>query len=161
MILKDEFDEAVICNNGHAMNAYAKSNPDRNSRFCIKCGEKGIKKCSKCGRKIRGVFHSRESGPSMNYEIPRFCHWCGTAYPWTELKMKQAQTIIEEVKGLNSKEKEELKTTVDEIFHDTNPTAPYRFKELLKKVGKASGKMLYQLVVDISSETAKKILLGH
>ena len=62
---------------------------------------------------------------------------------------------------LEPEEREILKKSFNDIVRDTPQTkvAATQFKRLLLKVGKTVAEQLRALVVDIASETAKKIIL--
>jgi len=93
--------------------------------------------------------------------LPSFCPDCGKLYPWTEAKLKAAQELTDELDSLSPEEREALKKSFDDIVRDTPQTkvAATQFKRLVAKVGKIAAEQLRELVVDIASETAKKIIL--
>ena len=101
---------------------------------------------------------------TLNYTdlpLPIFCPDCGKPYPWTEAKLKAAKELADELDELTPEERELLKKSLDDIMLDTPQTivAATRFKKIAAKAGKATVKELRKLVVDIASETAKKIIL--
>ena len=93
--------------------------------------------------------------------LPIFCPDCGKPYPWTEAKLKAAQELADLLEDLTSEEREILKKSFDDIIIDTpqTPVAATRFKKIAAKAGKIAAEQLRELVVDIASETAKKIIL--
>ena len=93
--------------------------------------------------------------------LPTFCPDCGKPYPWTEAKLKAAQEFSDMLEELNSEERALLKKSLNDIVLDTPQTtvAANRFKMLAAKVSKVAAEQLRELVVDIASETAKKIIL--
>ena len=95
--------------------------------------------------------------------LPIFCPDCGTPYPWTEAKLKAAKELADLLEDLSPEERELLKKSFDDIVRDTPRTAvaATQFKRLAAKVGKTMAEELRKLVVDIASETAKKIILGN
>ena len=95
--------------------------------------------------------------------LPIFCPDCGTPYPWTEAKLKAAQELSDELEDLSQEEREILKKSLDDIVRDTPQTtvAATQFKKIVAKVGKIAAEQLRELVVEIASETAKKIILGN
>ena len=94
--------------------------------------------------------------------LPIFCPGCGNPYPWTEAKLKAAKDLTDLLEDLSSEEREILKKSFDDIVRDTPQTtvAANQFKRVAAKVGKIAAEQLRELVVDIASETAKKIILG-
>lgn len=101
---------------------------------------------------------------TLNYTdlpLPIFCPDCGKPYPWTEAKLKAARELTDLLENLSLKERDILKKTFDDIIRDTPQTAvaATKFKRLAAKVGKVAAEQLRQLIVDIASETAKKIIL--
>ncbi len=157
------YDTAQICTNGHVINSQSISRPDHNGRFCEKCGAATITNCQKCNSPIRGYYHVPPMG-TLDYAdlpLPIFCPDCGKPYPWTEAKLKAAKELADLLEDLSLEEREILKKSFDDIVLDTPQTkvAATQFKRLAAKVGKIAKEQLRELVVDIASETAKKIIL--
>jgi hypothetical protein len=136
------------------------SSPQFKKKFCDKCGAPTITNCQNCDTPIRGGYHSDFIG-FFDYTPPSFCHDCGKPYPWTEAKLKAAQELTDLLEDLSPEEREILKKSFDDIVRDTPQTtvAATRFKKLVAKAGKVAAEQLRELVVDIASETAKKIIL--
>jgi len=102
---------------------------------------------------------------TLNYtdlQLPSFCPECGKPYPWTEAKLKAAQELSDEIDNLSPEEREILKKSLDDIVRDTpqTPVAATRFKKLVAKAGKVAADGLRDILVDIASEAAKKIIWG-
>ena len=97
---------------------------------------------------------------SSNYELPSFCPDCGKPYPWTEVKLKAAQEVSDLPEDLSPEERELLKKSLDYIVRDTpqTPVAATRFKRLVAKVGKPTADAFRDILVDVLSEAAKKII---
>lgn len=70
--------------------------------------------------------------------------------------------MVEESEGLSPEEKEQLKKSFDDLMRDTPRTelAAMRFKKLAIKTGKDAAAALRDIVVQLASETAKKLILG-
>lgn len=154
------YDTAQICTSGHVINEQLISSPHINKKFCDECGARTITKCQHCRATIKGAYHF---GPNTSsWTQPSFCPDCGKPYPWTEAKLKAVKELTDLLEGLSPKEREMLKKSFDDIVRDTpqTPVAATQFKRLAAKVGKTAAKQLRELVVDIASETAKKIILG-
>lgn len=153
------YDTAQICTNGHVINSCSISTPHINRKFCERCGARTITKCPHCNATIRGAYHS---GPNTSsFTRKSFCPDCGKLYPWTEAKLKAAQDLSDELDNLSPEEREMLKKSLDDIVRDTPQAivAAPRFKRLVAKAGKAAAERFYDFLVDVSSETAKKIIL--
>lgn len=152
------YDVAQICLNGHLVNKSARSYPQFSKDFCEKCGAKTIMNCPKCGKEIQGYYHSRTIG--TKYSIPVHCHNCGNPFPWTESKIKAAQELISEIDNLQDDEKGIFSKSLDDIIRDTpnTPVAATRIKRTISKVGKEFGGALRDILIDVATEGAKKIL---
>lgn len=149
---------AVICKNGHVLTSTLELNNERYSKFCSECGEETITKCGTCNEKIRGIFFTNFT--SWGYKIPRNCHNCGRPYIWTTRKLEIAIQYSEEIENLSEKEKEILKQSISDISSNSPiaEVAVIRYKKILKKIGgKIVGK-LNDIIVDLASETIKKLL---
>jgi len=157
---EDWYDVAQICLNGHVINASSRRYPQYNKKFCDKCGAATITSCQDCNTEIQGRFYSPHLIDCTRYKIPSFCYNCGKPYPWTKTKLKAAQELALEMENLSPDEKEVLTKSIDDIVKDTPETslAATRIKKLLSKAGKTAASAFRDLVVDIASETAKKLL---
>ena len=161
------YDTAQICINGHPINSRADSWPQHNMDFCDKCGASTITNCPNCTAPIKGVYHSPDDlipanrSACKSFKPPRFCENCGKPYPWTEAKLKAAQEYSDMLNNLSPEERGMLKKSLDDIVRETPQTtvAATRFKRLVAKAGKAAAEGFRELLVDILSETAKKIIL--
>ncbi len=174
------YDTAQICTNGHVINWMSVSRPDYNRGFCGKCGASTINNCPNCNAPIGGYYHEAhvayEELDTMVNEIlnpppeiildyttpPSFCPGCGKPYPWTETKLKSAHELADLLEDLSSEEREIFKKSFDDIVQDTPQTAvaANKIKILVAKVSKIAAEQIRKLVVEIASETAKKIILG-
>ncbi len=154
------YDTAQVCLNGHPINSMARLSPQRNQKFCSKCGAQTITECQLCKAPIRGYYHSNVTVIGFEYVPPKFCDNCGKPYPWTDLKLKAAQELIDEAEKLTDREKDILKQSLDDLVRDTPNTqvAVLRFKKLAAKAGDVVLGGLRDIMVDVASETAKKIL---
>jgi hypothetical protein len=152
---------AQVCLNGHMVTSDI-GNYELRSKFCRTCGTSTITACPKCNAGIRGYYYA--SGVLTLGETPvyPFCHECGSAYPWTEAKIKAARDMADELDELSQEERERLKGTLDDLTRNTPQTevAVVRFKKLMTKAGKAGANAMRDIVVNIVSEAVKKALLG-
>ena len=117
--MTSDYDVAQICLNGHVINAYAKTHPEHNEKYCSKCGKETIMRCPSCYKDIRGNYHIPEVY-LPEYEIPKWCYECGKPYPWTLEKLQAAKELTNEIENLTDDEKELLKTSLEDIVSD-NP----------------------------------------
>jgi hypothetical protein len=150
------YDIALICMNGHVVNDHVKESPYRNTKYCTRCGESTIERCPHCKSGIRGHPYLVEGF----LPTPAFCHECGMPYPWTLLKIQAARNLTKSMDKLSKSEKDILITSIDEIVRDTPNavTAAIQYKSLLAKAGKAVAKAMRDVLIDIVSEAAKKIV---
>jgi len=147
-------DVAQICLNGHLINRQVQANPQKNEKFCSRCGAETITACKDCNNHLKGYIKGQ-----VNFlYIPNFCPNCGKPYPWTETNLKVAEEMVEET-DLSPKEQEELKKTLPDLMQDNPRTelSAIRFKKLLEKC-KTLAAPIRKFVVDIASETAKKLI---
>ena len=157
------YDTAQICMNGHPINCMSVSSPEHNKKFCDRCGAKTITNCENCSTPIKGFYHNPWAirPGNLSWFTPRsFCDNCGKPYPWTEAKLKAAQELSDELDNLSPEEREILKKSLDDIIRDTPQTtvAANRFKKLVAKAGKVAADGFRDILVDVLSEAAKKII---
>lgn len=155
-------DVAQICLNGHVINKYARTMPQFNKKFCPTCGVATIIACQKCNAHILGRYDVAgvivfDEGP---FPAPAFCHSCGAPYPWTESRLQAARELAQEMGDLTEDERETLAQNLDDIVADTPRTtlAATRWKRILSKVGPVATETFREILIDIISETAKKVL---
>ena len=157
-MIENKYDVAQICINGHVINPSYSSFPQFNQKFCDTCGAPTIINCGYCNTTIRGRYHGHIT--IAEFKPPSFCHECGKPYPWTESKLKAAKELSDEFENLTPEERETLKKSLDDIVRDTpqTPVASTRFKKIVAKAGKVAADGLRDILVDIASEAAKKII---
>lgn len=157
------YDAAQVCINGHAINDSFRQHPTLNQDFCDKCGAKTITKCESCNAEIRGHYNvPGVAAIGFKYNPPKFCHNCGNSYPWTKAGLESAKELAEEMEGLKPEERESLKKSLDDLVKDSPNTqvAALKFKKLMSKAGKTSANALKDILVNIISESAKKLIWG-
>lgn len=157
------YDTALICLNGHVTNAEFNAHPERNTKYCAKCGEATITKCQRCEADIRGTYQEPGQPYWTTITVPSFCHNCGLPYPWVERRLKAARDYAHEIAELSDEDKNVLDESLDELVKDSPQTdlAATRFKRLMAKVGREAAETFRKLLVDIVSETAKKVIWGQ
>lgn len=151
------YTQAAICKNGHVATANASSYTDS---FCKECGSEIIKLCPNCGASIQGYYYEETVWTCGCYNPPSYCHNCGHPYPWTTARIEAAKMLIEDMDKLSDEEKKKMSESIDKIISDTPYTeaASNRIKKYLLKAGKESASAFRDLLVNIASEAAKKIL---
>lgn len=159
-MLQEEYDIAEICLNGHVINDSVQSLPQRREDFCQICGKKTITECQQCRNKIRGAFWGGGYIGTAEFRAPSYCYKCGKPFPWVEDKIKAATEIAKEIGGLSDNEAADLSDNIFNIISETSKTqiGAFRFKKIMAKVGKETANAIRDIVVDIASETAKKII---
>jgi hypothetical protein len=159
MMTAGRYSDAEICLNGHTITEMLSSSPRRHEERCHQCGAPTITACPTCGARIRGQevveFY-------VEYELPSYCHNCSAPYPWMETKLQAARELADEVDDLAPEERDKLKGTLDDLVADTPRTAlaATRFKRLATKAGPAIAEGFRHILVDVVSESAKKMIWG-
>ena len=154
------YDVAQICLNGHIINDSVKKYPRHNKKFCDKCGATTITNCPNCNTEIQGEYHVEGFIGISHYTAPAFCSNCGKPYPWIEDKIQAAHDLTQELENISEDEKGILAQSINEIVKDSPRTslAATRFKKILSKTNKPIVDAFRNILVDIISETAKKLL---
>lgn len=152
------YDTAQICLNGHVVNASSTRLPQDNKAFCEKCGAATTTACPSCGSGIRGNYYGRRVFVPLSR--PSFCPDCGKPYPWTDSALQAAKELAQELEGLTHEERKTLSKDLDDIVADTPRTqvAAVRLKKMLAKAGKVGAQAVRDILVDVASEAAKKII---
>lgn len=156
-----EYDKALICRNGHVVNSSAASLPERNTKFCGKCGAATIDSCDKCYDFIRGYYRVEGVIGFFEYSPPSFCEGCGAPFPWTEARLKALKDLVaasgasvEEAQGLS----EALPALTSEV--PGTPVAVLRWKRFFAGTGKDVISFAREILVVIAAEAVKHQLFG-
>jgi hypothetical protein len=151
------YDIAQICLNGHVANSATIDFPQFNQKFCDECGEPTIRECPQCKSPIRGAY--RDS-LMVHYTAPHFCINCGSPFPWTESRLRTAHDLARELDGLSGEERAILEKSIDDLIKESPSTtlAATRFKRIVAKAGQAAASMFREILTDILSESARKML---
>lgn len=156
------FDIALICENGHIINTMMQTSPQYNVDYCQDCGANTVSACPSCGEPIRGVNLDSRVYISMR-SAPKYCHKCGAPFIWTEREQQTLLEYVDEFGNLSEADRDNLQKSI--VVLSTNAPeaqtqlAAARFKKVISKLGNAVGEVVYKMVVDVASETGKKILL--
>ncbi|MCL4384574.1 DUF2321 domain-containing protein [Patescibacteria group bacterium] len=156
-------DTAQICLNGDVINDSTNRSPQLNKKFCPKCGEPTITKCPECGKEIAGEIHYSNVFGAHSFKRPAFCIECGKPYPWTIRKLKSVKELASEIDELTPEEHKTLDKSIDEITKDDTQAqvGAMRIKKIMSRIGNAASEILQKTIVDVASETAKKVILGR
>lgn len=153
------YNGATICLNGHVISIY-KAN---SQAYCSQCGNETFSKCSQCGAPIRGTYEQDGIIDLTGYyDKPYYCYQCGAAYPWTEKIIANAIELVSLDDELDETSKELIKSAVPDLLVDTptTPVAVAKYKKGVAKAGQIVRDALYNLLIDVVSETIKKSLFG-
>lgn len=153
----------AICYNGHQRTVtleYANLNDDLG--FCKKCGEPVICKCPECGTPIEGWTYYDGVIAMPQMEVPKYCVECGKPFEWTNRSLSSFDDLLDLEDQLSDNDKSKFKKSISYLSGDgelakTNASIA---KIYLSRASSAVGPLLYNFLVDFSSETAKKILEG-
>ena len=155
------YDVAQICTNGHVITTSAGSGPELRQTFCSECGKPTLMACTSCDAPIRGYYYvPGVIGFSEHYIRPSFCHNCGKPYPWTTARLEAASELLIETANLNDDEQKTLTQNLNEITTDNPRTqlAATRIRRFVQNAGSQVAGAIRDILVDVASEAAKKIL---
>lgn len=157
---------ALICLNGHVVNARSESRPHFNSNYCPICGELAIDTCPDCHAPIPGQvrYFSPEAdthGYGADFEEPApYCGGCGKPYPWTE---RRARAFIELAQlELSPEAARDVETELPDVMKDTPRTevAVRRIKMAFETTGKGGLEILKRAAPGILTQGAL-VLIEH
>jgi len=155
------YDIAQVCMNGHVISAEVGTNPRSKQPHCDKCGAETITECLNCGTAIRGLYDTQTWGSgSRTYLPPSYCYQCGKPFPWIEKRIRAAVELSKDA-GLSTEELSEFEKSLYDVTSDTPSTqvSASRIKKLLSKVSSETATGIREIIVDILSTTAKKMIL--
>lgn len=151
------YDTAQICLNGHITNGSYNEYPEYNKYYCSKCGEKTITRCPKCKNYIQGDHYERFY---QIYNPPSYCHCCGEPFPWTIEKLVSTNELLALEGTLSQEELDYFKQNLNSVLVDTPKTklVATKLKLAINKTSSVVTSALRDILVDIASEAAKKII---
>jgi len=159
--LEGEYRQAQICMNGHVITALYDISPGRRQDFCDRCGEKTIITCPNCESPIRGSYDAPRVVAINSYHPPAQCGDCGAPFPWTECRLAAARELASDLEQLSPEERGRLIDTLPDLVRDPmTQVSAGRFKRLAAKAGVEAGGAFRDILVDVASETAKKVIWG-
>ena len=158
-----QYHTAQICLNGHIITDSIQIDPKPGQKYCDECGAELITACQKCNSNIRGLMVIPDPYADRMVDLnrpPQFCYNCGNPYPWIESKIQAAQELAYEIENISKEDIEVLANSINDIVKDTPKTqvAAVRFTKILSRTGKEAINIFRDLLVDIASETAKKVI---
>lgn len=147
---------ALICNNGHLVNARANLWVQFNSPYCSRCGAHTIDTCPACKNPIRGEY----SGAFASYDVPGFCLNCGSPFPWTEMAKKAAVEYLQLKTILRREDIGTIGQSIDELMKGTPliQVAAARINDLIDKAGPAVQEGMKAILWNFLSTAAQKAL---
>jgi hypothetical protein len=153
---------AQICLNGHTITHMYEESPERAAPHCDKCGDSTITQCPDCDENIRGYHRTPGVAVLGGWAAPAFCHSCGTAYPWTVAKLREAKDFADQVEELTPEERTELRVSVDHLVRDTPgaETAIMKVGRLMDKAGPRISGLFQNILAGVVTEVAKKGIWG-
>ncbi|MBC2368132.1 DUF2321 domain-containing protein [Listeria booriae] len=148
-----------VCLNGHQITDYSDT-PNNPETFCEKCGSEVITNCPHCETpivghyKVQGVIVLSRSKTS----VPSYCTNCSEPFPWTEKILNSAVELVSLDENLDDETKQLIKHAIPDLLVDvpTTPIAVAKYKMGISKATTIVKDGLYNLLVDVMSETAKK-----
>ncbi|UYZ36765.1 DUF2321 domain-containing protein [Clostridium beijerinckii] len=153
---------AQICENGHVITASHSFSSDLHQDYCDKCGAKTITACPSCNANIHGKYEVEGvfDLSSTQLPTPSFCYNCGAAYPWTKSALEATQELLALESNLSPDELTYLNENMASILVDTPKTkvVATKFKIALGKIGLTTASAVKDILVDVASEAAKKII---
>ena len=97
---------------------------------------------------------------ALGYKAARFCFNCGHPFPWTGAKIQAAHDLAKEFDNLSDEDRGILEKSIDDLIKDSPATtvAATRVKKIMLKAGAGTASMFREILVDVVSEAAKKML---
>jgi hypothetical protein len=157
--MSEHYHGATICINGHVAN-YDEPN---HQKYCSVCGKETISECQYCHAPIRGRLYDGEILIRPRYQKDMYCYECGKPYPWTEAIIKASTDLLWMDEDLSSDQKEILKNAIPDLIVEApaTPVAVASYKKYISKASDYISNALYQLLVDVVSESVKQSLFPH
>ena len=156
------YDTALICTAGHMVNASSKLRPQHNAAHCDSCGRPTIDACPACEKPIRGKYHVPNVISATTASVPKHCHACGEAYPWTAERLQAAKDLMAEFDKLTKEDRRHFAEALPDLLSDTpsSTVAAMRVKRLLTKAGKEAPAALLEILKGVITSGATKAIWG-
>lgn len=152
------FKNATICLNGHI----ASSGEANYRNFCKECGEATVSKCDNCDSFIQGYYYVPGFLRKIDYELPYYCHNCGSKYPWTRKLLENAVELVSLDDELPDEHKKIIKNAIPDLIIEssTTPAAQAKYKKYVSNAASYVQEGLRNLLIDVVSETVKKSIFN-
>ena len=158
------FEVQLVCANGHLLNDWAQAQAAPDAKFCPECGEGTLSRCPECDTALRARFlpEGERNGGKRLARAPRYCHECGSPFPWTAERLLAADELAAQLDDLSDEERRLLRAAFRDILTENPRTevAALRIKRAAEQAGKGAGRILFEVVENLASETAKRLILG-
>ena len=153
------YQTAQVCQNGHVITSAIESSPERQQKFCGKCGAETITKCPNCSAPIHGYHVSPGIVSFHTPDLDSYCYQCSAPYPWTLARLEAGRALID-LSHEAPVEKQSLKDDLNAVTTDTPraKVAALRLKRFISKAASDIGPPLQQIVVDVATAAIKKDL---
>lgn len=135
-------DVALICENGHLVNAYYHTEQSANAEFCAKCGAATSPKCQKCEGETRGDW----LGSGGHFSVPDYCRHCGEPHIWTQKVIQAGEHLFAKLEGLSTEDRERLNKSIPDLIFETErtPEAALSIKQALAEIETGSRSFLVE-----------------
>ena len=157
------YNTPLICESGHIITASLEWHPERQQKFCQKCGGRAWSVCPNCKAAIRGQYSQDASDVFGSGEPwldipPAYCHNCGIAYPWTRRAIREVREAAKGAMNLTEDGREELAAAAETVLRQTpgNDRAAARVKELLQKAGSEVYEIAKEVLTRLVTEATLK-----
>ncbi|WP_217971470.1 DUF2321 domain-containing protein [Staphylococcus xylosus] len=152
------YKNATICLNGHVS---SDSTADY-IKFCKECGLATTSRCSNCSAPIQGYYYIPGFLGSSDYQVPYYCHECGSAYPWTNKILENAVELVSLDDKLSEEHKTIIKNSIPNLIVDspTTPLAQAKYKKYMSHAADYVQEGARNLLIDVVSESVKKALFS-
>lgn len=154
--MDDYLYKQLICLNGHQITDRAYQDEEVNE-FCQKCGAKVIDSCPSCNSQIDGFYYVSGVLSTEKKAVPKYCRNCGKPYPWTRSSLEALEELVS-LSQLDIQEKNELYSSASDLISDTPKTKLAAYK--WKKIGKPILDVAHDILVEIASDAAIKLIYG-
>lgn len=152
---------AHICTEGHCDSSYQDGDVPSDASFCTICGSKIIAYCPSCNAAIRGILDSDIFNLTAPYTIPSYCHHCGAAYPWIQLRIDAIAEAAADDENISSAETQKLLAFLPALTADTARTklGAVFFKRIIKQAGEDLKEVMLDFAAKCTVEAAKSFIL--
>lgn len=160
LLLTMDYYGRQTCLNGHIVSNYVGSGFENTHQFCSLCGAETLINCPTCATPQQG---SGVDTVSIQKSPDAYCRNCGKPYPWTKAHLEATIEMVNEEESLSPENKTILAGSLPDLIAENPRTAlaATRFKRIVATAGKGFKEAMYKFIVDVSSESVKKIVSGQ